>query len=67
MAQVMVDIEPDKLAEAYNLIEKQWETEFKNRASKADALFLIKRILFNFADTEFTANEYNKFLSLLDD
>ena len=67
MAQVMADIKYDKLAEAYNLIEEQWEEEFKNKTDKANTLMLIKRVLFNFADTEFSANEYNGFLGLLKD
>ena len=67
MAQIMADIKYDKLAEAYNLIEEQWKEEFKNKTDKADTLMLIKRVLFNFADTEFTANEYNGFLGLLKD
>lgn len=67
MAQIMTDIKYNELAEAYNLIEEQWEKEFKNKTSKADMLFLIKRILFNFADTEFSAKEYNEFLGLLKD
>ena len=67
MAQIMTDIKYNNLAEAYNLIEEQWEEEFKNKTSKAGTLFLIKRILFNFADTEFSANEYNEFLGLLKD
>lgn len=67
MAQTMTDIKYDKLAEAYNLIEEQWQKEFKNKTNKADVLFLVKRILFNFADTEFSANEYNGFLGLLKD
>lgn len=67
MAQIMADIKYNKLAEAYNLIEERWKEEFKNKTNKADTLMLIKRVLFNFADTEFTANEYNGFLGLLKD
>ena len=67
MAQIMTDIKYNKLADAYNLIELLWQEEFKNKTDKSDVLMLIKRVLFNFADTEFTANEYNEFLTLLDD
>ena len=67
MAQIMTDIKYNRLAEAYNLIEEQWQEEFKQKSIKADVLMLVKRILFNFADTEFSANEYNGFLELLKD
>ncbi len=67
MAQIMTDIKYNRLAEAYNLIEEQWQEEFKQKSIKADVLMLVKRILFNFADTEFSANEYNGFLGLLKD
>ena len=55
------------LANAYNLIERLWQEEFKNKTDKADILMLIKQLLLNFAQTEFTTFEWNEFLTLLDD
>lgn len=55
------------LANAYNLIEQLWQEEFENKTDKADILMLIKRVLLNFANEEFTAFEWNEFLALLDD
>lgn len=55
------------LSIAYNLIERLWQEEFKNKTDKADILMLIKQILLNWAQTEFTTFEWNEFLTLLDD
>lgn len=35
------------LSIAYNLIERLWQEEFKNKTDKADILMLIKQILLN--------------------
>ena len=63
----MKNVTYKNLANAYNLIEQLWQEEFENKTDKADILMLIKRVLLNFAEEEFTAFEWNEFLALLDD
>lgn len=55
-------IEYKEIVDAWNYIYPLWEDAMKNNKEERHTLSVIQRLIHNYADTELSANDYNKYL-----